>query len=93
MAGAPTLTLEDIRDKLNNSPVHEWEAHMDTYETFLADQLDMVSSPYRNALIKLSNIRKAQHAERVRNCQHDFERFCEYHNDVYFICRKCGYEK
>lgn len=87
------LSLETIREKLNNSPVQEWEAHMEQYENFLSEQLERVSSPYRELLIHLSHIRKARREERIRNCQHDFERFCEYHNDVYFICRKCGYEK
>lgn len=87
------LSLETIRDKLNNSPVHEWEGDLEQYENFLSEQLNLVSSPYRTALNQLTDIKRARHEERVRNCQHDFERFCEYHNDVYFICRKCGYEK
>lgn len=87
------LSLESIRDKLNNSPVHEWEAHIDRYETFLTEQFNRVSLPYRTAILQLDAIKKARHDERIRNCQHDFERFCEYHNDVYFVCRKCGHEK
>ena len=89
----PVLSLESIRDKLNNSPVHEWEADMEHYEQFLIEQYTRVSSPYKDAMFKLDAIRKARHDERVRTCQHDFERFCEFHNDVYFVCRKCGLEK
>lgn len=90
---ATELSLETIRDKLNNSPVQEWEADMDQYEQYLTEQYNRVSSPYREAILKLGAIRKARHEECVRNCQHDFERFCEFHNDVYFVCRKCGFER
>jgi hypothetical protein len=87
------MSLETIRDTMNNSPVQEWEADMDHYESFLIEQYNRVSSPYRDAMLKLDAIRKARHEERVRICDHDFERFCEFHNDVYFVCRKCGHEK
>ncbi len=87
------MSLETIRDKLNNSPVQEWEADIDQYEKYLIEQYNLVSTPYRDAMLKLSAIRKARREECVRNCQHDFERFCEFHNDVYFVCRKCGFEK
>ena len=90
---SPEISLETIREKLNHSPVHEWEAEMEKYEGFLIEQLDIASRPYRIALNRLSAIRQARHEECVRNCDHDFERFCEFHNDVYFVCRKCGHEK
>jgi len=89
----PKITLEEIQNKLTNTQVNEWKTRMDDYETFLSEQMNIVSLPYRTALIQISNIREAQHDEMVRTCKHDFERFCEYHNDVYHICRKCGYEK
>ena len=87
------LSLEIICEKLDNAPIQEWEEHIDRYQDFLSEQLNIVSLPYRTALMRLDHIRKEQYNERVRKCQHDFERFCEYHNDVYFICRKCGFEK
>ena len=87
------ISLETIREKVNHSPVHEWKADIDKYENFLIEELNQVSTPYRTALHRLSLIRKALREECIRNCEHDFERFSEYHNDVYFICRKCGYEK
>jgi thymidine kinase len=87
------LTLETIRAKLNDSPMNELMDEIQSYESFVIDKLNKVSEPYRHVLIKIDSLRKQHREETIRNCEHDFERFCEYHNDVYFICRKCGFEK
>ena len=87
------LSLEKIREKLNNSPIHELKDTLNVYEEFLINELNKVSNPYRNTLIQITKIQKHIRNEEIANCKHDYERFCEYHNDRYFVCRICGHEK
>ena len=87
------ISLEVIRKKIDDSPIDEWKANIDNYENYLIEELNKVSLPYRSTLNEIFLIRKTMREECIRNCKHDFERFSEYHNDVYFVCRKCGYEK
>lgn len=85
--------IEAIREKLNNSPVGGLIPEIDELESILIEELNQVSYPYRRELERIRVMKKEHREAEIRNCEHDFERFCEYHNDVYFVCRKCGFEK
>ncbi len=52
-----------------------------------------LTQPYRNLFNRIDTIKKNIRKHEIEICNHDFERFSEYHNDVYFVCRKCNYEK
>ena len=62
-------------------------------EKDVIDEYNKITLPYRDVLLKLDKLRKDIHNYKINNCEHEFERFCEYHNDRYYICKKCNYEK
>ena len=66
---------------------------IDKIESILIDEYNKLTQPYREKFSKLTNLRKSIIKKKIDNCVHDYERFCEYHNDRYYICRKCGHEK
>ena len=62
-------------------------------ENDVMNEYAKITLPYRDIFLKLDKLRKDIHQHKINNCVHDFERFCEYHNDRYYICKKCNYEK
>ena len=91
MAGS--LSVEEIRHKMNTSPINELMKDLDTYDEFLTAEYIRITEPYRIAMHHVTELKEKRREEDIKSCDHDFERFCEFHNDVYFTCRKCGYEK
>ena len=62
-------------------------------ENDVINEYNKITLPYRDVLIKIDKLRKDIRKYKINNCEHEFERFCEYHNDRYYICKKCNYEK
>ena len=62
-------------------------------ENDVINEYNKITLPYRDVLIKIDKLRKDIRKYKIKNCDHEFERFCEYHNDRYYICKKCNYEK
>ena len=62
-------------------------------ENDVIEEYNKITLPYRDVLIKIDKLRKDIYQHKIDNCDHIFERFCEYHNDRYYICKKCNYEK
>lgn len=62
-------------------------------EKELIDEYTKITLPYRDIFLKIDKLRKDIRKYKINNCDHEFERFCEYHNDRYYICKKCNYEK
>ncbi len=62
-------------------------------ENDVINEYNKITLPYRDVLIKIDKLRKDIRKYKINNCDHEFERFCEYHNDRYYICKKCNYEK
>tara|TARA_Y100000768_G_C23974695_1_gene682460 strand:+ start:1601 stop:1870 length:270 start_codon:yes stop_codon:yes gene_type:complete len=62
-------------------------------ETELIDEYNEITLPYRDIFLKIDKLRKDIRKYKINNCDHEFERFCEYHNERYYICKKCNYEK
>ena len=62
-------------------------------ENDVINEYNKITLPYRDVLLKLDKLRKDIRKYKINNCDHEFERFCEYHNDRYYICKKCNYEK
>lgn len=62
-------------------------------ENDIINEYNKITLPYRDVLIKIDKLRKDIRKYKINNCEHEFERFCEYHNDRYYICKKCNYEK
>jgi hypothetical protein len=82
--------LNDFVLSNNNS---EFKNKYLTYHYFICERINEVSKPYKEVLNKLSDISISVKEKEIADCVHDFERFTEYHNDRYFVCRKCGFEK
>tara|TARA_Y100000389_G_scaffold95236_1_gene91905 strand:- start:15081 stop:15332 length:252 start_codon:yes stop_codon:yes gene_type:complete len=62
-------------------------------ELLLSEEYNNLTAPYRKRFSILSNLKKELHKRMIDNCEHDYERFSEYHNDRYYICKNCGHEK
>lgn len=62
-------------------------------ENDVINEYNKITLPYRDVLIKIDKLRKDIRKYKINNCDHEFERVCEYHNDRYYICKKCNYEK
>ena len=62
-------------------------------ENDVINEYNKITLPYRDVLIKIDKLRKDIRKYKIKNCDHEFELFCEYHNDRYYICKKCNYEK
>lgn len=62
-------------------------------ETEVIDEYNRITLPYRDIFLKIDKLRKDIREYKINNCDHEFERFCEYHNERYYICKKCNYEK
>lgn len=65
----------------------------DITHTKISNEYSKLIEPYRNLFNRIDTMKKNIRKHEIDNCNHDFERFCEYHNDVYYICKKCNYEK
>ena len=66
---------------------------IENIELLLSEEYNNLTAPYRKRFSILSDLKKKLHKRMIDNCEHDYERFSEYHNDRYYICKKCGHEK
>uniref|UniRef100_A0AB39JFU6 Uncharacterized protein n=1 Tax=Florenciella sp. virus SA2 TaxID=3240092 RepID=A0AB39JFU6_9VIRU len=62
-------------------------------ELLLSEEYNKITAPYRKRLSILNELKKELHKKMIDNCDHDYERFSEYHNDRYYICKKCCHER
>jgi len=62
-------------------------------EERLTDEYNEITKEYRILFDKLKTQLQKNKEEIIRNCDHEYIRYSEYHNDRYFICDKCGHEK
>lgn len=62
-------------------------------EERLANEYNEITKEYRILFDKLKKQLQKNNEEIIQNCDHQYKRYSEYHNDIYFICDKCGHEK
>jgi|TARA_B110000285_G_scaffold25144_1_gene24165 transcription initiation factor IIE alpha subunit len=51
------------------------------------------TSPYRNTMAQVDEAIKKKRQNEIKNCVHVYECESGYHNERYYICKKCGHEK
>ena len=87
-----------VKRELDNFVVSEnnnkaFQEKLSQYERMVIEKYAEVSQPYKCLLSRIQNISKEIREKEIADCDHEFERFSEYHNDRYYICRKCQCEK
>ena len=63
------------------------------YQDKVINEYNKITQPYRAHLIDIHNEIKKRKDEEIKNCDHSWIRECEYHNEKFYICTKCGLEK
>ena len=56
-------------------------------------EYNSVTEEYRNLFQRIKHETDKKKKEMIEQCEHDYIRYSEYHNERYFICEKCGNEK
>tara|TARA_B100001094_G_scaffold122483_1_gene118174 strand:- start:22799 stop:23008 length:210 start_codon:yes stop_codon:yes gene_type:complete len=56
-------------------------------------EYNKITEPYRTLMMNIDDKIEQKQKQIYDKCSHDYERFSEYHNDRYYICKICGHEK
>tara|TARA_A100001015_G_C14808662_1_gene639947 strand:+ start:166 stop:432 length:267 start_codon:yes stop_codon:yes gene_type:complete len=62
-------------------------------EENLRNEYNEITKEYRILFDQIKVQVQKNNKEIMQNCEHQYIRHSEYHNDRYFICDKCGHEK
>ena len=62
-------------------------------ENFFIDNYNTLTRRYRLVFSMFQEMKKKKERDIISNCQHDYIRISECHNDSYYICNKCGHER
>lgn len=62
-------------------------------EEILSAEYSKITKPYRDLFQILAKIKHNKRDEEIRNCDHNYVRYSEYHNERYYVCSKCNHEK
>jgi hypothetical protein len=86
-----SILIEEIKTAMNNPQLDIDE--LVRLEGRLTEEYNSITEDYRMLFgrIKTDKLKKSQ--QLIKNCQHNYIRYSEYHNDRYFICGICGHEK
>ena len=63
------------------------------YEKKLCNEYNIITQEYRELFKKIKIKIKKNREDTIKNCNHKYRRYSEYHNDHYFVCDICGHEK
>lgn len=63
------------------------------YKEKIIIEYNKLTEPYRMLMMKVDEKIENKQQQIYRECSHDYERFSEYHNERYYLCRICGHEK
>ena len=74
---------------LSNLTKEELMSHQDE----VIKEYNEITLPYRTHLANIDNEIKKRKEEQIKNCNHSWIRECEYHNERFYTCAKCGLEK
>ena len=66
---------------------------LNKFEEKLREEYNSITSEYRILFKQIGTEINKSIEHKRRTCSHNYIRECEYHNDRYFICDKCGHEK
>lgn len=89
-----TMSIDNAHKFIDRFSMNEDnEIKLKVIENDIRTEYNNMTLPYRNLLLKIGNLKQEIHQNKINNCDHDFERICEYHNERYYICKKCNYEK
>ena len=66
---------------------------LEVFDKIVTEEYNKITQPYRIIISKLSKLREECDKRTKENCKHCFTRYTEYHNESYYICNICGYEK
>lgn len=83
--------IKEINFSLNTKPLTIEELR--DLEAKLIEEYSNVTKEYRCLFHKIKNETDKKRQEKIMNCEHNYIRYSEYHNERYFICDKCGHEK
>ena len=85
-----SILIKELNENLNNDISIE---KLLEYDSKLIEEYNTITQDYRR-LFKIIDLKiKKKKQEIINNCQHNYIRYSEYHNERYFICDKCGNEK
>jgi len=83
--------LKEIHQVLDKSDIKNDE--LLNYDKKLCDEYNIITEEYRQLFQKLKIKMKENRENVIKNCNHKYIRYSEYHNDRYFVCDICGHEK
>ena len=90
-----TINMSDLIKKINSSlnATNLTTEELKSFEEKLTEEYNNITEEYRCLFHRLKNEVNKKTKEKIMNCEHDYIRYSEYHNERYFICNKCGHEK
>ena len=63
------------------------------YNDIVTTEYNKITEPYRIVFMKLEKLKEEEEKRKREKCNHCFTKYSEYHNESYYICDNCGYEK
>lgn len=83
--------IGEINSSLNTKTLTIEE--LQSLEKKLIEEYNNVTQEYRRLFQRIQNESRRKRQETIMNCEHNYIRYAEYHNERYFECDKCGHEK
>ena len=83
--------IREINSSLNTKTLTIEE--LQSLEKKLIEEYNNVTQEYRRLFQRIQNETTRKREEIIMNCEHNYIRYAEYHNERYFECDKCGHEK
>jgi len=83
--------IREINSSLNTKTLTIEE--LQSLEKKLIEEYNNATQEYRRLFQRIQNETSIKREEIIMNCEHNYIRYTEYHNERYFECDKCGHEK
>jgi hypothetical protein len=86
-----SILIEEITTAMKNPQLDIDE--LVRLEGRLTEEYNRITEDYRMLFGRIETDKLKKRQQLVKNCQHNYIRYSEYHNDRYFICSICGHER